>query len=197
MKIAVYCRVSTIDQNPEMQKQQIIEYCKNRGLTIYNIYEDKISGMKDSRPQFDMMLYDMRHRRFDAIAVYKLDRIGRSLQHLLQLFQEFKNRDISFISTTQNIDTTTPEGELMLRILMILAEYERQLIVVRTKNTLNNYKEQIDEKGYFVSRKGKRVKKLGRPKGAKDKEKRTRSGYYQRWAEEKHKKTTPRVLIEN
>ena len=133
MKVAVYTRVSTTDQNSEIQRQEVVEYCKNRGFNVYDIYEDIVSGMKDSRPEFDRLLYDMRNRRFDAIAVYKLDRIGRSLQHLLQLFQEFKNRDIEFISMTQNIDTSTPDGEFLVWVLMLIADYERKLIISRTK----------------------------------------------------------------
>ena len=142
MRVAIYTRVSTEDQDSSTQRQQIIDYCKSRGFEIYDIYEDVISGKKESRPSFDRLLYDMRQRRFNAIATYKLDRVGRSLQHLLQLFQEFKNRDIKFISVTQNINTDTPEGALMLRVLMLLAEYERELIVARTRDTLDRYKGQ-------------------------------------------------------
>ena len=85
----------------------------------------------------------------------------------------------------------------MLRVLMILADYERKLIVARTKDTLNCYREQIDEQGFFISREGKKLKRLGRPKGSKDKDKRSKSGYYARWEREKHKKRTPRVLVDN
>ena len=199
MKVAIYTRVSTEEQNPETQLKQIQGYCILNSHEIYEIYEDIISGETDSRPAFDKLLHDMHHRRFDAVVVYKLDRIGRSLQHLLQLFQEFKNRNIKFISVTQNINTDTPEGKLMLRVLMVLAEYERELIVARTRDTLDRYKGQIKKEGYFVSRNGKKVKKLGRPKGSKDKNShgRLKSGYYQRWANEKHKKTTPKFLSEN
>ena len=199
MKVAIYTRVSTEEQNPETQMKQIQSYCIIHGYEVYDVYEDVISGNTNSRPDFDRLLYDMRHRRFDAIAVYKLDRVGRSLQHLLHLFQEFKNRNVHFISVTQNINTDTPEGELMLRVLMILAEYERELIVARTRDTLDRYKGQIEKEGYFVSRNGKKVKKLGRPKGSKDKNPhgRLKSGYYQRWVNEKHKKSTPKFLSAN
>ena len=115
LKVAIYTRVSTDDQNPETQKQMIVDYCKIRGYEIIGIYNDVYSGAKDSRPEFDILLNDLRQRKFDAIAVYKLDRIGRSLQHLLQLFQEFNNKNIEFISITQNINTNTPEGKLMLK----------------------------------------------------------------------------------
>ena len=199
MKVAIYVRVSTADQNPEIQKQQILDYCKIKGYTIYDIYEDVSSGKTDSRPAFDRLLFDMRNKQFDAVVTYKLDRVGRSLQHLLQLFQEFKNRNIDFISITQNINTDTPEGKLMVRVLMILAEYERELIVARTRDTLDCYQEQIDEKGFFISRNGKKLIKLGRPIGSKDKspDGRKKSGYYQRWIEKNGKKSTPKVLSEN
>ena len=199
MKVAIYTRVSTDEQNPETQLKQIQSYCILHSHEVYDIYKDVISGKTDSRPAFDRLLYDMRHKQFDAIAVYKLDRIGRSLQHLLQLFQEFKNLGIDFISVTQNINTDIPEGRLMLRVLMLLAEYEREIIVARTRDTLDRYKGQIKKEGYFVSRNGKKVQKLGRPKGSKDKNPhgRKKSGYYQRWANEKHKKSTPKFLSAN
>ena len=179
MKVAIYTRVSTDDQNPETQKQMIIDYCKREEHEIIGLYQDVYSGAKDSRPEFDRLLYDMRRRRFQVIVVYKLDRIGRSLQHLLQLFQEFRNRNIDFISVTQSINTDTPEGELMLRVLMLLADYERKLIISRTRDTLDGYQRQISEEGFFISRDGRRIKKLGRPIGSKDKCRRKRSGYYE------------------
>jgi len=182
MKVAIYTRISTADQNPEIQKELLIDYCKNNNLDVFDIYDDVISGSKDSRPSFNRLMKDMRSKKFGCVVVYKLDRIGRSMQHLLQLFQEFKNRDIKFISITQNINTSTPEGKLMLRMLMILAEYERELIVARTKDTLDTYKSKIKSNGYFLSKDGKKIKRLGRPKGSKDKVQRRKSGYYQRWA---------------
>ena len=182
MKVAIYVRVSTADQNPEIQKELLVDYCKNNNLDVFDIYNDVISGSKDSRPAFNRLIKDMHSKKFGCVVVYKLDRIGRSLQHLLQLFQEFKNRDIKFISITQNINTSTPEGKLMLRMLMILAEYERELTVSRINDTLKTYKTKIKDNGYFISQDGKKIKHLGRPKGSKDKVQRRKSGYYQRWA---------------
>jgi len=188
LKVGIYTRVSTDDQNPETQKQLLIDYCDRKGYKIFGTYNDVFSGSKDSRPEFDLLLSDMRERKFNAVAVYKLDRIGRSLQHLLQLFQEFQNKNIEFISITQNINTDTPEGKLMLRMLMILAEYERELIVSRTRDTLDRYQRSIERKGFFINREGRKLKSLGRPKGSKDKEPRRKSGYYRRW---ESKKTSP------
>jgi len=109
----------------------------------------------------------LRQKQFKGILVYKLDRIGRSLQHLINLFDEFKNRNVDFISATQNINTTTPEGKMFLRMLMVLSEYERELIVNRINDGL--------------SRARKQGKTLGRPVGSKDTKRRRLSGYIQRW----------------
>jgi len=172
MKIALYCRVSTNDQNVETQLMPMKEYCEHMNYDIYDTYLDVgVSGAKESRPQFDRMLRGMRNRQFDTVLVYKLDRIGRSLRHLLDLFSEMKNLKIDFISYSQNINTSTPEGKMFLRMLMVLAEYERELIVSRINDGLKRAKKQ--------------GKKLGRPHGAKDKKRRNRSGYLLRYANSK------------
>ncbi len=168
-KIAVYYRISTADkQSLDMQVKAVRDYCEREGLEIFKEYSDiGQSGKKESRPEFDLMLQDMRDKLFDCVVVYKLDRIGRSLSHLVKLFEEFEKKNIKFISATQTFNTTTPEGKLMLRMMMILAEYERELTVARINDGL---------------KKAKSVgKKLGRPSGAKDKKRRRTSGYTNRW----------------
>lgn len=175
MKVAIYYRISTRDkQDVGMQIKACKDFCEHNNIGIVKEYSDVgESGKKESRPQFDELLKDMRAREFDTILVYKLDRIGRSLSHLVKLFEEFKKRNINFISVTQAINTTTPEGRMFLHMLMVLAEYERELIVSR----INSGLERVRQEG--------RV--LGRPKGSKDKKIRRKSGYYQRWT----KKPTP------
>lgn len=169
MKIAIYCRVSTMDQNIETQLMPLKDYCQRMKHDIFNIYLDiGVSGTKDSRPQFDKLLQNMREGKFAGILTYKLDRVGRSLKHLLDLFGEFKNRHIHFISYSQNIDTATPEGKMFLQMLMVLAEFERELLV----NRIND--------GLIRAR--KEGKRLGRPYGAKDSKRRRRSGYLLRYA---------------
>lgn len=182
MNIAIYCRVSTKLQTTINQEQFVKEYVQRLGHKIYRTYTDVYTGASDSRPHFDKLLSAMRKHEFDTIAVYKLDRIGRSLKHLLQLFEEFNKHKITFISCTQNIDTSTPEGRMMLQMLMVLAEYERELTRARINDTIGSYKEQLKEKGQFITRDGKICKKLGRPKGRKDTTPRNKSGYYVRWA---------------
>jgi len=138
MKSAIYLRVSTKDkQDISMQHKAIQDYCERQGIEVIREYADVgISGSKESRPQFDLMLQEMRAGLFDTIIVYKLDRIGRSLSHLVKLFEEFNKKGIKFISVTQSINTSTPEGRMFLNMLMVLAEYERELTISRVNDGL-------------------------------------------------------------
>lgn len=136
MKIAIYCRVSTEEQNADNQEYICKEYCKRNNFEIFKVYKDIISGSKDSRPEFNILLEDMRNSKFDCIMVTKLDRLGRSLQHLLSMFNEFNKRGIHFIATTQNIDTSSPSGRLQMQIMGAFAEFEREIIRERTKEGL-------------------------------------------------------------
>lgn len=141
MKVAIYCRVSTEEQDASKQEDMIKDYCSRNGHEIFKVYKDVISGATSSRPKFNEMINDMRAYRFNCIAVTKLDRLGRSLQHLLSLFEEFGKRGISFIAITQNIDTSTAAGKLQLQIMGAFAEFERNLISERTKEGLKRKKE--------------------------------------------------------
>jgi len=173
MKAGIYYRISTRDkQDIGMQEKACKEYCERESIEIVKEYKDiGESGSKESRPEFDNLLKDMRNKILDTIIVYKLDRIGRSLSHLVKLFEEFKKKNINFISITQAINTTTPEGRMFLHMLMVLAEYERELTV----NRINTGLDRARAEG----------KKLGRKFGSKDKKRRRRSGYIKRWTEEK------------
>lgn len=133
MKVAIYCRVSTEEQYADKQEFICREYCQRSNLEVFQIYKDVISGKTTSRPQFNLLLEDMRQHKFNAIMVTKLDRIGRSLAHLLSMFDEFNRRGVHFIATTQNIDTTSAAGKLQLHILGAFAEFERNIISERTK----------------------------------------------------------------
>jgi len=133
MKVAIYCRVSTLDQDLENQEKQCREYCVRSGHEIFAVYKDEgVSGVKTSRPAFDQLLNDMRRYKFDCLVVTKLDRIGRSLQHILSLFDEFAHKGVQFVATTQNIETSTPAGKLQLQLLGAFAEFERNIIRERT-----------------------------------------------------------------
>ena len=178
-KIAIYARVSTNDQNVSTQLLLLREYCQRMNYDLVGEYVDNgFSGKDNKRPEFEGLLADMRAGKFECIVCYKLDRIGRSLKHLLNLFEEFQNRKIGFISLSQNIDTNTPEGRMFLKMLMVLAEYERELIVSRTIEGVNRARKQ--------------GKTLGRPKGRSDSRPRSKSGYYLRYT--KSKKSSPHVF---
>ena len=137
LKIGIYARCSTNEQNIETQLTALRDYCQRNNWNVFKEYADiGESGIKESRPAFDKMLADMRDGKINCVLVYKLDRIGRSLRHLLNLFAEFQNQGIEFVSMTQNINTSTPEGKMFLRMLMVLAEYEREMIVARVNSGL-------------------------------------------------------------
>jgi DNA invertase Pin-like site-specific DNA recombinase len=182
MKAALYLRVSTSDQTTLNQELELKKYCERESLEVYSIYKDEgISGTKTSRPELDRMLQDMRSKLFDVVVVWKFDRLGRSTAHLLQVLEELKNKGVRLIATSQNIDTSTPMGKFFFTILSGFAEMEREMITERIKLGLARRKNQ--------------GKPLGRQKGAKDKARRRRLGYFQREYRNKkakwHKQTTP------
>jgi DNA invertase Pin-like site-specific DNA recombinase len=136
MKIAIYARVSTTDhrQQTGMQTNDLEEFCGQRGFQLVDSYVDEgVSGSKDSRPQLDRLMKDARKRRFDAVLVWKLDRFGRSLKHLVNALAEFQALGVSFISYKESLDMTTPSGRLMFGVIAAMAEFERDLISERTK----------------------------------------------------------------
>lgn len=133
MKIAIYARVSTDDQKADLQLDALKQYAKNRNVTVFKEYIDHISGAKASRPALDEMLADARRRKFDAVAVWKIDRLGRSVQHLLSVLTELQTLNIAFISLQEAIDTTTPAGRMVFTFLGAVAEFERAIIGERVK----------------------------------------------------------------
>jgi DNA invertase Pin-like site-specific DNA recombinase len=124
MKIG-YARVSTDDQNPDLQLNAL----KRAGCKT--IYTDKASGSKRDRPQLNKCLASL--GAGDVLIVWKLDRLGRSLHDLITFLDDLKKRGIQFRSLTESIDTETPTGRAMWQMIGILAELERSLIQERTK----------------------------------------------------------------
>jgi len=142
-RAALYARCSTHDkgQDPELQLAPLREYCQRRGFTVAGEYIDNgVSGMKDRRPQLDRLLESARKRQVDLIIVWKLDRLGRSLKHLITILDEFKALDIGFVSYQDNLDFSTPSGRLMFHLLGAFAEFERDLIKERVKAGIFNAK---------------------------------------------------------
>ena len=157
MKVAIYCRVSTEEQDADKQESICIDYCKRLNFDVTKVYKDVISGKTTSRPSFNELLNDMRQFKFNCIMVTKLDRMGRSLQHLLSLFDEFSRKGVEFVAVTQNIDTSTAAGKLQMQIMGAFAEFERSIISERTKEGLKG----VDNVGKRGKDKNPRKKRGG------------------------------------
>ncbi|MCQ9147619.1 MULTISPECIES: recombinase family protein [Brucella/Ochrobactrum group] len=118
-----YMRVSSIDdrQDVDLQRDALIA----AGVDERHLHSDKASGARDDRPGLKSCLADLRSG--DCLIVWKLDRLGRSLPHLLSIINDLKSRGISFRSLTEQMDTTTAQGELFFSLFGALAQYERSL----------------------------------------------------------------------
>ncbi len=128
MKAAIYARVSTVDQEPENQLQELRRYVQARGWTAVEYVDRGVSGAKDRRPALDALVTDARRRRFDVVVCWRLDRLGRNLRHLITLLDELQALGVAFVSLAEGIDATTPAGKLQMHILGAIAEFERERI---------------------------------------------------------------------
>jgi DNA invertase Pin-like site-specific DNA recombinase len=157
MRVAVYARVSTVSQTADNQIQELERISSLRGWNIVATYRDEgISGAKgrDGRPALDALLKGATRREFDLIAVWSIDRLGRSLQHLVTTVNDLHTQGVQLYFHQQAIDTTTPSGKLMFGVFSSFAEFERDLIRERIK--------------LGVERARKEGKKLGRPSSVTD-----------------------------
>jgi DNA invertase Pin-like site-specific DNA recombinase len=134
MRAAIYTRVSTADQNSELQLRDLQEYTTRQGWQITETYQDVISGAKASRPGLNCLMEDARARKFEILLVWKLDRFGRSLVDCLNNIQELERQRVRFIAITQGLDTDqqNPASRFLLHVLGAAAEFERSLIRERT-----------------------------------------------------------------
>lgn len=132
-RVALYARVSTSEQNPENQLHDLQQVATQRGWVVVESYIDHgVSGTTARRPALDRMLADAQAGHFDLVLVARLDRLGRSLQHLLHVLAQLKRFGVGFVSVGDpGIDTSTPMGELLLQVIGAFAQYERALIVDR------------------------------------------------------------------
>ena len=143
MRAAIYARVSTLDQEPENQLQELRRYVHARSWPAAVEYVDHgVSGAKDRRPALDRLIRDATRRRFDVLICWRLDRLGRSLKHLVTLLDELQALGVGFVSLGEGIDLQTPAGRLQLHILAALAEFERARIVERVQAGLQRAKRQ-------------------------------------------------------
>ena len=152
MRVAIYARVSTTHhgQDVTVQTRELQQFAEARGWRLVDSYLDLgISGSKDKRPELDRLMADAHRRKFDVVIVWKFDRFARSVSHLLRALETFNALGISFVSLSEQMDTTTPAGKMVFTVLGAVAELKRSLIAERVRAGLRN-----------ARAKGKR---LGRP----------------------------------
>ncbi len=131
-RVALYMRVSTIDQKPDLQINELRAYAKRAGLEIIDEYLDvAVSGKKQGRPQLDALMSAARDHTFDQVLVWKFDRFARSTKHLLSALEEFDHLGIGFVSFRDQIDTSSPMGRVMFTLIGAMAELESSLISER------------------------------------------------------------------
>lgn len=150
--VGLYARVSTRDkqQDPEVQLAPLRVYAARRGWLVAEYVDEASAGDLLHRTEWARLLQDVRNRQVDHILAWKLDRCFRSALHCLRTLEEWEHYGVGFSCLTQEIDTTSPTGRLLLTVLAAVAEFERGLVSERVREGLNN-----------ARRNGKH---LGRPK---------------------------------
>ena len=129
-RIIGYCRVSTEDQNLDMQERAIEKYAEEKGLRLV-MYVEKVSSRKSERVE---LLNAMKAAtQGDLFVVYKLDRLARSTKELYELTEQLNEKQVDFVSISDAFDTSTPTGKAMFGMLAVFAEFERDIIQQRTK----------------------------------------------------------------
>jgi DNA invertase Pin-like site-specific DNA recombinase len=136
MRVAIYARVSTGEQTTENQRRELARVAAQRGWEVVEIYDDNgVSGARgrEYRRQFDRLLKDATRGKFDLVAAWSVDRLGRSLVDLVGFLKEIHAVGVGLYLHVQAIDTTTPAGRAMFQMMGVFAEFERAMIVERVK----------------------------------------------------------------
>jgi len=132
-RAAIYVRVSTVEQDTGLQETELREYVESRGWSCVVYRDQGQSGAKNDRPALTALLNDLRRRKADVVVVWALDRLARSLKHLLTIAEECRLLGVDLVSLRQNIDTTLPAGRLTFAVLGAVAEFEREMLRERVK----------------------------------------------------------------
>ena len=141
-RVAVYARVSTLDQSTDSQLLDLRRYVSDRGWQIFREYVDEgVSGTKEKRPALNELMDDAKKRRFDGVLVWRFDRFARSTKHLILALEEFRNLGIDFVSYQENIDTSSPLGGAIFTIISAVAQLERDIIAERVRAGLRRARE--------------------------------------------------------
>ncbi len=132
-KAAIYARVSTPGQTPENQLIRLRELAARAGFAVVEEYVDTASGAGTARAGMQQMMQDANRRQFDVLLAWDVSRLGRSMQHLVTLFETLRTLGIDLILDRQGFDTTTPAGRMQMQMCAVFAEFERAIIAERTR----------------------------------------------------------------
>ena len=139
-KVVLYCRVSTSDKNQttENQVRELKLYCERMDYEIVQIYEDEVSGAKtrEKRPQYNQMIKDSFHRKFDLIIGYDVSRFGRSMKEFVHFLSDMDERGIGVIAVKNGLQTNSSSGRMMMKLIGVLEEWNREILIERTKSGL-------------------------------------------------------------
>jgi DNA invertase Pin-like site-specific DNA recombinase len=127
-RVATYSRVSTLSQTADNQLLALRSFATARGWIVTEFTDQGQSGAKEKRPQLDAMLAAVRARKVDVVACVKLDRLARSVHHLVAIVREFEALGVDLVVLDQAIDTSLPAGRLLFHVLAAISEFERDLI---------------------------------------------------------------------
>ena len=176
MNVALYSRVSTQDQNPQMQKDALLKKASDNNWD-YEYFEEMMST-RNTRPIKNQIYLDALKGKYDIVCVWKVDRWARSVQELARDIETLFNHGIKFISITDNIDLSSASGRLQFNVICAFAQFERDIISERTREAFYKDKDGIT-----------RSKKSDKPVGKRGKDrahtKRKKSSYYQGWLKRK------------
>ena len=149
MRVAIYCRVSTTQQDDEGQHQELVALCARSGWTVVRTYRETVSGTKGAaqRPALKELLLEARQRKFEKVVVWSADRLARSMRHLVVVLEELHSCEIQLYSYRQGVDTSTPLGNMLWQFLGIFAEFEHGI--------------RRERQAMGIARPGRRVSVLG------------------------------------
>ena len=133
MKAAIYARVSTDDQNTDLQMRELRAYCQARDWEITEYIDHGVSGRKDRRPELDRLWTDVKAGKAEVVVVWAFDRLGRRALSMIAALEEFQRLGVGFVSLKQQMDTTAPMGKAVFTILAAIAELESAHIGMRVK----------------------------------------------------------------
>lgn len=135
-RVALYVRVSTDGQTTTNQQRELEAVAERHGWTVVEIFRDHgISGKngREKRPGFDKLLQGVARKDFDIVAAWSVDRLGRSLQHLIGFLEELRAKGVDLYLHQQGLDTSTPAGRALFQVMGVFAEFERAMIVARVQ----------------------------------------------------------------